>query len=202
MADAPLRVMIADDDGARAQALAAGLTAAGYTLAGICDGGTYLPTVVAENRPDIVIVHTASPSRDTLEQLSTLNREQPRPVVMFSGDADRAAIRAAIEAGVSAYITTGISNARVEPIIDVAIETFNAHQSVRTELERTRASLDERKTLDRAKGILMKRRGCDEPEAFRLLRSTAMDQKKRIGEVAADLVRAAALLDRDGENQS
>ena len=197
----PLRVLVADDIPDRARALAAGLADAGYRVVGIVEDGGYLPSHVADAKPDVVLVHTDSPSRDTLEQLGVLRRDLPRPVVMFSSDEGREAIRSAIEAGVSAYITSGLTQSRVEPIIDVAIETFNAHQQVRSELERTRATLEERKTIDRAKGILMERRGIAEPEAFRLLRSAAMDQKKRLGEIAADIVHAAALLDRDRETK-
>lgn len=190
-----LRVMIVDEDDGRGAALAAALTAGGYHVAARVTGGGYLPRDVAACRADVVLVSTASPSRDTLEQLGTLHRELPRPVVMFATDEARGTIREAVAAGVSAYVTTGLTHSRVEPIIDVAIEQFKVHQAVRSELRKTRAHLDERKTLDRAKGILMERREISETEAHRALRSIAMERKQRIGEVAAEIVRAAALLE-------
>ncbi|MEM1028270.1 MAG: ANTAR domain-containing protein [Planctomycetota bacterium] len=193
----PLRIMIADDEAARAQTLAAALSDAGYEVVAVAAGDVRLPTMVSESQPDLVLINTGSPSRDTLEQLTSIHDKQPRPVVMFASDENRDTIRAAVKAGVSAYVTQGVENARVTSVIETAIAQFNQHQSVVEELKRTKQTLTERKTLDRAKGILMKRRGCTEDEAFGLLRQAAMNHKKRLGQVAEEIVQAAALLDAE-----
>ncbi|MEO0513674.1 MAG: ANTAR domain-containing protein [Planctomycetota bacterium] len=192
-----LRIMIADDDSTRAQTLGAVLSESGYQVVAVATGDTQLLTLVAESQPDLVLINTGSPSRDTLEQLTTIHDKQPRPVVMFASDENRDTIRAAVRAGVSAYVTQGVENARVASVIETAIAQFNQHQSVVDELKRTKQTLVERKTLDRAKGILMKRRACSEDEAFALLRQAAMNHKKRLGQVAEEIVQAAALLDAE-----
>ncbi|MEM9418609.1 MAG: ANTAR domain-containing protein [Planctomycetota bacterium] len=195
--DKPLRIMIADDDATRAQTLSTALASTGYEIVAVTGGDTHLHTLVADSEPDLVLINTESPSRDTLEQLTTIHHKQPRPVVMFASDEDRGTIRAAVKAGVSAYVTHGIANSRVASVIETAIAQFNQHQSVVDELKRTKQTLEERKVLDRAKGILMKRRSCTEEEAFALLRQAAMNHKKRLGQVAEEIVQAAALLDAD-----
>ncbi|MEM9882137.1 MAG: ANTAR domain-containing protein [Planctomycetota bacterium] len=197
MNEKPLRIMIADDEPDRAQTLAGVLTTAGYEIVALADRDSRLPAMVADSDPDLVLINTGSPSRDTLEQLSTIHAELPRPIVMFADDENRETIRAAVQAGVSAYMTSGVGNARVAPVIEAAIAQFRKHQNVRDELELTKQTLSERKTLDRAKGILMKRRGCGEDEAFGLLRQAAMNHKKRLGQVAEEIVQAAALLDAE-----
>lgn len=190
-----LRIMIADDDATRGELLARALAEGGYAVVAVVSPDCYLPARVREAEPDVILIETNSPSRDTLEQLTLIHRDHPRPVVMFANDEARETIEAAIRAGVSAYITNGVSGARVQPIIDVAIAHFRQHQGIREELERTRATLAERKAIDRAKGVLMQRRRCSESEAFALLRSAAMDQKKRIGQVAEELIQLAGLAD-------
>ena len=186
--------MVADEDESRGTLLAQVLAESGYAVVARVGAGAYLPTFVADAEPDVVLVNTDSPSRDTLEQLTTIRRDRPRPVVMFATDEHTDTIRAAVKAGVSTYLVNGMSTTRVAPVIEVAIAHFKEHQTLRDELESTKASLLERKTLDRAKGILMQRRGCSEPEAFALLRKAAMDQKKRIGQVAHDIVEMTRLL--------
>lgn len=195
MSNGKLRIMIADQDATRGELLARALTGAGYAVVELASADAYLPARVTEAQPDVILIETDSPSRDTLEQLTLIHRDYPRPVVMFANDEARETIEAAVRAGVSAYITNGVSGARVQPIIDVAIAHFRRHQGMRRELERTRSSLAERKTIDRAKGLLMQRRGCSEAEAFALLRKAAMDHKKRVGQVAEEVIQAAGLAD-------
>ncbi|MEM6749838.1 MAG: ANTAR domain-containing protein [Planctomycetota bacterium] len=195
MPDGKLRIMVADENEARGGLLAGVLAERGYDVVGLARGDSYLPSVVAEAKPDIILVNTESPSRDTLEQLTLIRRDQPRPVVMFASDEDGQTIRAAVKAGVSAYVTSGLNDARVQPVIELAIAHFREHQTVREELERTRTALQERQVIDKAKGILMRRRGCTEPEAFTMLRKSAMDRHKRIGQVAEEVVHMAELLE-------
>lgn len=190
---APLSVLLIDDDPARADTVEAGLRAAGYRLLARLNGTQDLAARVAELQPDIIVIDTESPSRDTIEELRRCSEQQPRPIALFANDSDQATIAAAMAAGVSAYVLRGLSPERVKPVVDVAIAHFNHYRSMREELERTRLSLLERKTVDRAKGLLMEQKGLGEDAAYRLLRKLAMDQNKRIGEVASDLLTYAKL---------
>jgi len=191
-----IRIMVADENEHRGQQLAQALTGMGYPIVGVASAGAYLPTLVADAEPDLILINTNSPDRDTLEQLSLIDRDRPRPVVMFADDDNKQTIEAAVRAGVWAYVTEGVGEAKVRTIIDVAVVQFQQHQALRKELARTKADLDERKAIDRAKGLLMQRRGLSEAEAFAELRKEAMDQKKRIGQVASDLIQVAGLLDQ------
>ncbi|QPH56188.1 ANTAR domain-containing response regulator [Pontivivens ytuae] len=149
---------------------------------------------LAEVAPDIVLVDLEHPSRDMLDALTLATEPTARPVAMFVDRSDRALMQAAIDAGVSAYVVDGLRADRVKPVLDMAIARFHSVGRLRAELEATRAALAERKTIDRAKGILMKARGLSEDEAYALLRKTAMDQGRRVAEVAESLVSAAGLL--------
>lgn len=144
--------------------------------------------------PDVVLVDLANPSRDIIEELSVASTPMERPVAMFVDQSDDAMTKAAIEAGVSAYVVDGLRADRVKPILDAAITRFHMFSRVRKELETTKRALEERKVIDRAKGLLMKARGIDEDAAYSLLRKTAMDQNKRVVDVASALVTAAGLL--------
>ncbi|MEC7761868.1 MAG: ANTAR domain-containing protein [Pseudomonadota bacterium] len=166
--------------------------------------GDFDVTVVAETndlagkikdlKPDVVLVDIANPSRDTLEELAIASGPMERPVAMFVDTSDEGLTRAAIEAGVSAYVVDGLKADRVKPILDAAVTRFNMFQRMRVELETTKRALEERKLIDRAKGIIMKARGLNEDEAYALLRKTAMDQNKRVADVAQALVTTAGLL--------
>lgn len=153
-----------------------------------------LARAISARNPDIVLIDLESPSRDILEELTLATTPLERPVAMFVDRSDDGLTRAAIEAGVSAYVVDGMRPDRIRPVIDAAIARFQVFQQMRTELEATKRALEERKIIDRAKGMLMKARGVDEDEAYALLRKTAMDQGKRVAEVAAALVTAAGLL--------
>jgi response regulator NasT len=190
-----LKVLLVDDTPDRDSALKEALSRMeGVAVACTLESPLELLRRVAEHRPDVVLIHTASPSRDVLEQLAAVSSNAPRPVVMFTGDSQDEAIRAALKAGVSAYIVDGIAPGRLDPIMRVAIERFVADQQLRAELEDTRSRLAERKLVDRAKGILMKQRGATEDEAFALLRSHAMQRGIRLGEAARQVIEVAALL--------
>ena len=188
----PLRILVADTDAARCATLAAVLRLCGYGAIEFALDGASLPAAVAEHDPDLVLIDVDAPDRDVLEQLGTLQRELPRPVVMFSQDEDEASIGRAVAAGVSAYIVDGLASARVKPIIDVAVAHFNQQQAVRRELEHAKSSLEDRKLVDRAKALLMQSRNVSEPEAYALLRKAAMDRKHRMGRVAADLLASSS----------
>jgi response regulator NasT len=144
--------------------------------------------------PDVILMDLENPSRDVLEQMFQVSRAVRRPVAMFVDQSDSAMIRASVEAGVSAYIVDGLKKERIKPILDLCVLRFNAFAKLQDELERTRSALEDRKIVDRAKGLLMKLKGLTEEEAYVLLRSTAMREKKKIAEIAQSIITAAEVL--------
>jgi len=150
-------------------------------------------TIAAIN-PDVIVIDLENPNRDMLENMFQLSRAVKRPVAVFVDRSDRASIEAAVEAGVSAYVVDGLKQERVKPILDMAIIRFNAFSRLNRELEEARSELEDRKVIERAKGILMTSKGLSEEEAYVLLRNTAMNQNRKIAEIAQSLVTAAGLL--------
>jgi two-component system, response regulator / RNA-binding antiterminator len=146
-------------------------------------------------KSDPRVIDLENPNRDELESIFQLSRVIQRPIAMFVDKSDEASIEAAVEAGVSAYIVDGLKQERVRPILKMAISRFNAFSRLNRELEETRSELENRKVIDRAKGLLMRSRGLSEEEAYALLRRTAMNQNRKIVEIAQSLVTAASLLD-------
>lgn len=189
-----IRIALVDDNPVRAAILEEGLREAGHSQITRLPASAGLLRQLAAIDPDIVIIDLGNPSRDLLEQMFQISRHVPRPVAMFVDQSDAAAIEAAIEAGVSAYIVDGLRKERIKPIIDTSISRFRAFAKLKDELQRTRNELEERKVVDRAKGILMQRRGIAEPEAYAMLRSTAMNENRRIADVAQSIITAAELL--------
>ncbi|TAN76965.1 MAG: ANTAR domain-containing protein [Magnetospirillum sp.] len=189
-----LRVIVVDDERDRAALVRAALEADGVTVVAVLGSGAGLPAKVAELAADVIIVDIDSPDRDILEDMRRVGLEQNRPVVMFAQDGKPETIKAAVEAGVSAYVVDGLKPDRVRPVIDVAIARFAQFQDLRSQLDKAKSTLAERKRIEKAKGILMKRRNVDEEEAYRLLRRMAMDQKLRLIDVAGKVIDAADLL--------
>ncbi|HEX9465834.1 MAG TPA: ANTAR domain-containing protein [Alphaproteobacteria bacterium] len=185
-----------DADPARAAVLKAGLTDSGARIVAVASPDDDLLRAVRDAAPDVIIIDLDSPSRDTLESLRAVTRDQPRPIVMFVDNSDDHMIEAAIRAGVSAYVIDGLQAKRVKPVLDVAIARFKEYQALRGELEKTKNSLNERKAIERAKGILMDQRQMTEDEAYRTLRKLAMDQNKRLVDVAQALLTYAQVLKR------
>lgn len=190
----PLSVVLIDDNPARAEIVESGLRDAGYVLLERLDGTYDLAARVGVLQPDVIVVSIDSPGRDAIEDLRRTTEQRPRPIALFADRSDPATIAAGMEAGVSAYVVKGLTQDRVQPVVDVAVAHFNRYHSMREELERARLSLVERKTVDRAKGLLMEQKGIGEEAAYKLLRKLAMDQNKRIGEVAQDLLTYARAL--------
>ncbi|MBR9836299.1 MAG: ANTAR domain-containing response regulator [Salipiger thiooxidans] len=191
---AALSIVVVEPDRDRALLIVDSLRDAGNYDIHVISEPTGLARRIQALNPDVVLIDIESPSRDMLEELALASGPLDRPVAMFV-DRDGAGLtEAAIEAGVSAYIVDGMKPQRVKPIMDAAIARFRIFQRMRTELAETKRALEERKMIDRAKGMLMKARGIDEDEAYALLRKTAMDQGRRVAEVAAALVTAAGLL--------
>ena len=189
-----LSVLVVESDRDRALQIVDGLSASDAFVVSVISESSSLARHVLERNPDVVLIDVASPSRDILEDLALASRPQDRPVAMFVDRSDDALTKAAIEAGVSAYVVDGLQTHRIRPVLDAAISRFNVFKRMRTELETTKRALEERKVIDRAKGILMKAKGLSEAEAYALLRKTAMDSGRRLSEVAEALVTAAGLL--------
>ncbi|WP_264185669.1 ANTAR domain-containing response regulator [Roseicella aerolata] len=183
-----LRVLLVDSDSDRAAAVQAGLVAAGCMVVGITAGTSDLTQSVRESGADVIVCGLDDPSRDELEGMRALNRDEPRPVVLFAEKAEPEQIEAALEAGVAAYVVEGLAPARVRPVIEVAIRRFRAHQALREELASVRQDLEERRLIDRAKTVLMQKHKLSEPEAYRRLRRMAMDKGQKLGSVAATVL--------------
>lgn len=183
-----LRVLLVDSDGERAAAVQAGLVAAGCAVVGITTGTAELTRAVREWGADVIVCGLDDPSRDELEGMRALHRDEPRPVVLFAAKAEPEQIEAALDAGVAAYVVEGLAPSRVRPVIEVAIRRFRAHQALRQELAAAKRDLEERRLVDRAKAALMQRHRLTEPEAYRRLRRMAMERGQKLGVVAADVL--------------
>jgi len=193
MAD-DLKILVIDEDPVRAAILKEGLSDAGHMLVEWIADMSNLHVRISALDPDVVLIDLENPNRDVLEQMFQVSREVKRPIAMFVDQSDTTMITASVDAGVSAYIVDGLKKERIKPIVDMTISRFNAFSRLQRELDDTKTQLEERKIIDRAKGILMKQKGIDEDEAYVLLRRNAMNQKKKIAEVAASVVMAADLL--------
>jgi response regulator NasT len=189
-----VRVMVVDSDAERSRNLRGALTLAGYHVVAELKESLALPDAVQGLKPHIVIVAADSPDRDTLEHISVTTRNAPRPVVMFTQDGASESIRAAVKAGVSAYVVDGLAPERIRSILDVACARFEAHQELAGRLADTERQLAERKQVEKAKGLLMKRRGLSEEDAHKELRDLSMRTGKSLGEVAETLIAASHLL--------
>lgn len=189
-----LSIIVVEPDRDRALMIVDSLREAGDNDIFVIDEVSSLARRISEHKPDMVIVDITNPTRDVIEELTLAASPLERPVAMFVDQSDNNLTKAAIEAGVSAYVVDNLRPDRLLPVMDAAITRFNMFRRMRDELAETKRALEERKLIDRAKGLLMKARGLSEDEAYGLLRKTAMDQGKKIPEVAAALVTAADLL--------
>src|SRR3954465_15657349 len=188
------KIVIVDESPIRAAILEEGLREAGFTgVAHISEMHNLLARIYAFD-PDVIRIALENPRTDVLEQMFQVSRAVRRPIAMFVDQSDSASIQASVDAGVSAYIVDGRKKERIKPILDLCISRFNAFAKLQDELERTKSALEDRKVIDRAKGIVMKLKGLTEEEAYVLLRSTAMREKKKIGDIAQSIITAAELL--------
>jgi len=192
--DAPLSILVIDENPIRRAILETGLRDAGFDDITLLGDTTGLLERIYAVDPDVIIIDLQNPSRDVLEQMFQVSRIVRRPIAMFVDQSDRATTAAAMEAGVSAYIVDGLKRERVSAILDMTISRFSVFERLRAELEETKSALKERKVIEKAKGILMKNRGLDEEAAYALLRKTAMSKGKRIADVAESLVSTIDLL--------
>jgi len=188
-----LKIVIVDESPVRAATLEDGLREAGFTnVERIGEMRSLLARIYAID-PDVILIDLANPSRDILEQMFQVSRAVRRPVAMFVDQSDTASIQASVDAGVSAYIVDGLKKERIKSILDLCISRFNAFSHLQDELARAKSEIEERKTIDRAKGLLMKAKKLSEEDAYRLMRSTAMREKKKIFEIAQAIITASEL---------
>ncbi|SDX50279.1 ANTAR domain-containing response regulator [Marinobacter mobilis] len=185
----PLRILLIDKDSDRASLVKKALELEGHEVISQRPDATGLTAAVARDEPDMVIIDMDLPDRDTLENMSTLNEHAPRPIVFCANEpVDRETIKAALHAGVSAYVMDGLQPDRVRAIIDSAVAQFESFQALRAELAETRTALEDRKLIERAKGLIMKREGCDEDAAYQVLRKSAMDHSERLSVIAQRVI--------------
>ena len=193
-AESSPKIAIVDENPIRAAILEEGLREAGFTAVERVAEMNNLLARIYQIDPDVILIDLENPSRDVLEQMFQVSRAVRRPIAMFVDQSDAASIQASVDAGVSAYIVDGLKKERIKPILDLCISRFNAFSKLQDELDRTKSALEERKVIDRAKGILMKVKGLTEDEAYVLMRSTAMREKKKFGEIAQSILTASELL--------
>jgi two-component system, response regulator / RNA-binding antiterminator len=189
-----LRIAILDESRTRAGELCAALALAGHQVAAIVPSAHDLAAQIEHIRPDVVLVETDAPSRDTLEHLAVMDQRNPKPVIILTSNDEPDLMRAAFAAGVSAYVVDNLDLARLKPIVNVAVARFEAHQAMRQELAQATRKLSERKVIDKAKGILMKSRQMDEDAAYKALRNLAMERAQPLAKVASDVIDMAKFL--------
>jgi response regulator NasT len=189
-----IRVMLVDDSRGRSAMLEQALQDAGYTVVARVDASERLDDKVKQIQPDVIIIDMEAPGRDTLEHMRSISQEQPKPIVMFTEAKGASEIDKAIKAGVSAYIVDGLDPGRIKPIVDVAVARFREFNALRRELHDTKTKLSERKLVDRAKGLLMRKRNMSEDEAYKTLRKMAMDKNITVADVAQNIIDLSDLL--------
>src|SRR6201986_3926763 len=187
-AESSPKIAIVDESPIRAAILEEGLREAGFTdVVRIEEMQSLLSRIYALD-PDVIVIDLKNPSRDVLEQMFQVSRPVRPPIAMFVDQSDAASIQASVDAGVSAYIVDGLKKERIKHILDLCISRFNAFARLQSELDRTKTALEERKVIDRAKGILMKAKSLSEEQAYALLRKTAMNESRKIADVAQSVV--------------
>lgn len=196
-----LQVLIIDDNAMRAAVVEDGLREAGPADVHHIRDTAHLLRRIAAIDPDVIVIALGNPGRDALERMFEVARLAKRPTAMFVDRSDAAAVQSAIDAGISAYVVDGLRKERVKSILDVAISRFHAFHRLQTELAQARSALEERKIVEQAKAILMRQKGIVEPEAYVLLRRTAMSQNRKIAELARAIVAAADLLGGGGADE-
>lgn len=189
-----LKIIVVEEDRARAIDIIDGLRDGGWSDVTVFGETSALARRLAESEPDLVLIDLANPSRDMLENLSAASGARDRPVAMFVDRSDDEMTHAAMRAGLSAYVVDGLAKERIKPVLETAIARFQVISQMRAELDAAKQALSDRKTIDRAKGLLMRAKGISEDEAYQVLRKAAMDQGRRLIDVAEALVTAAELL--------
>ncbi|MBU6207653.1 MAG: ANTAR domain-containing protein [Alphaproteobacteria bacterium] len=189
-----MRIAVIDDSATRAGVIVDGLHEAGLPDVRIFTERGGMVQTLEMFAPDVILIDMANPQRDELEEMLAVSRALARPIAMFVDQSDAEAMDAAIDAGVSAYVVDGFAKARIKPVLELAIRRYNAFARLRAELDEAKSALAERKSVDAAKALLMKKRGVSEPEAYALLRKTAMDKGRKLVDIADALLTAERLV--------
>jgi response regulator NasT len=189
-----LKILIVDANPVRAAIIDEGLREAGFRDLVRIGATNGLVAAIETHDPDVVVIDLEDPSRDALADMFLVSRSVRRPITMFVDQSDSDSIEAAVEAGVSAYIVDGLKKERMQPILQTCISRFNAFRKLREELDEARSQLEDRKTIDRAKGIVMRMKGLQEEDAYALLRRTAMNEKRKLADIARSIIMAAEVL--------
>lgn len=188
-----LKILVIDERPDRAAIVERGLVEAGYTRVSLISASVNLVGRVQALEPDVIIIDLENPDRDTLEEMFQVSRVIQRPIAMFVDQSDTASIHAAIDAGVSAYVVDGLRQERIKPILEMAVSRFNAFSRLRRERDEAQAKLADRKVVERAKGLLMKKKGLDEEDAYNLLRRAAMERNRKLADIAQSVITAFEL---------
>ncbi len=189
-----LRFLVIDSNPARADVVQRGLHDFGGAAVTVVARNGDLAAQLRTHNPDVAVVSLDAPDRPMIDQLRAAGRETPRPIILFVQSSDEGLMREAVAAGVSGYVVDGLAPERVKFVVDVAMARFEATEGLRRELEEAKTTLADRKIIDRAKGILMKTRSMSEDEAYKALRKLAMDQGRKLSDVAQTVVSVSDLL--------
>jgi len=189
-----INILLVDNSEERARTLTRALAICGYQSVTQIPTNAQIWEEIGRINPDIILIDVESPTRDTLEQLNWIRDRNPKPVVLFTQDSDAQSIQAAINSGVSAYVVDGIQAERVRPAIEIAMATFHSFQSLRDELDQTKATLEDTCAIDRAKALLSNTKGYTEDQAYHHLRRIAMNQKRKLADVARNILDLEDLL--------
>lgn len=195
---AAIKILVVDENPIRRAVIEEGLKEAGYGNVVALATTVRLVDHIYRLDPDVILMDLENPSRDVLDQMFQVSRLVRRPIAMFVDKSERRSISASVDAGVSAYIVDGLKKERVSAILEMTISRFRVFDKLRAELDEAKSALKDRKTIERAKGFLMKSKGMDEEAAYKLLRQTAMRQSRKITDVAESLLSSIDLLGTDG----
>lgn len=193
-------VLIIDDNAARASIIEAGLQLAGHEQVTVIQSMDGIAARIMDIAPDVIVIDIENPNRDMLENVFQISRAVKRPIAMFVDRSDNETMQSAIDAGVSAYVVDGLRQDRVKSILDMAISRFNAYSRLERELDEAKTELEGRKIINQAKQLIMQARQVSEDDAYKMLRKTAMNQSRKIYEVAESLVLSANLLGPNGKD--
>lgn len=199
--DGAIKILVVDENPIRRAVIEEGLREAGYSNVVALATTVRLVDHIYRLDPDVILMDLENPSRDVLDQMFQVSRLVRRPIAMFVDRSERGSISASVDAGVSAYIVDGLKKERVSAILEMTISRFRVFDKLRAELDEAKSALKDRKTIDRAKGFLMKSKGLDEDAAYKLLRQTAMRQSRKITDVAESLLSTIDLLGSEGNEQ-
>lgn len=189
-----MRIAVVDESASRAAVIREGLATLQDCEIFVVTERRGLVARIGEIAPDIVLMDLGNPSRDVLEEYFAVSRVLSRPIAMFVDESDEESIAASVDAGVSSYVVDGLAPHRIRPILDLAVRRFNAFARLQTDLAEAKGKLAERELVDKAKRILMDGRGLTEPQAYAELRKTAMNQGRRIVDIAEAVVTAHQIM--------